>query len=61
MSRSLHQAEPLLLKFDKDRVVSPFVSGLKASVQGQIIFIGDYWLVESEARELLAWLGKVLP
>lgn len=54
-------SEPLVIHFDSDRYTQPVVHRLKARVQGQILFIGDYWLTVDEARALRNWLTNVLP
>ena len=56
----LTEAEPLVIHFDKDRTMEPVCNRLKARVQGQIVFIGDYWLYAHEAAALRDWLSKVL-
>ena len=55
------EAEPLVLHFDEERMVTPSFHRLRATVQGQILFIGDYWLTVAEARSLRDWLNTVLP
>lgn len=54
-------AEPLVIHFEDDRAVSRSDTRLKAHVQGSVIFIGDYWLLPTEARALRDWLNKVVP
>lgn len=54
-------ADPLVVHFDKARTITPSFSRLQAWTQGQILFIGDYWLTVDEARSLRDWLNKVLP
>jgi hypothetical protein len=38
-----------------------FERGVKAFVQGEILFIGCHWFPMPEALELRNWLNKVLP
>lgn len=54
-------SDSLVIHFEADRRFEPVTSRLKASVQGQILFIGDYWLTVAEARALRDWLSSVLP
>jgi hypothetical protein len=54
-------AEPLDLKFEDPRYSPPAVHGLRAFVQGSIVFVGDNWFYVEEARALRDWLTKVLP
>ena len=61
MAKNLYPADDLVIHTEDRTLVTPTFNRLRARVQGQVIFIGDYWLMEDEARELLAWLGKVLP
>lgn len=61
MSRELKPIDPLLIEFSEERMVSPSVNGLRAHVQGQIVFVGHYWMYEAEARALRDWLNQVLP
>ena len=53
--------EPLVIHFDEDRTIEPSFHRLKATVQGSVLFIGDYWLMPAEARALRDWLNKVVP
>lgn len=56
------KSEPLVLHFEEDRMLEPpALNRLKARVQGQILFIGDYWLTVSEARALRDWITAALP
>ena len=56
----LTQREPLVIHFESDRTVEPVCNRLKARVQGQVVFIGDYWLYAHEAKALRDWLNQVL-
>jgi hypothetical protein len=58
---NLNKVEPLVVEFDEERMTPPSVNYLRAHVQGQIVFIGHYWMYETEARALRDWLTKVLP
>jgi hypothetical protein len=61
VSTILKAVAPLDLKFKDPRYSPPAVHGLRAFVQGQIVFIGDNWYHENEARALRDWLNEVLP
>lgn len=50
-----------LLIHDEARTIEPTVHRLKARVQGEIVFIGDYWLTMAETRSLRDWLTASLP
>lgn len=56
----LNSADDLVIHTE-DRVVTPTFHRLRARVQGQIVFIGDYWLTAAEAESLRDWLSNVLP
>ena len=56
------QAEEFSLQFEEQRAQSPpTFERLRARVQGQVLFIGAYWMYVHEARALRDWLNKVLP
>lgn len=58
----LNKAEPLVIDFAEERMLTqPRVNRLRAHVQGQIVFIGHYWMYEAEARALRDWLNQVIP
>lgn len=60
-SKELTKADPLVIDFSEERFTPPSVYSLRAHVQGQLVFIGQYWMYETEARALRDWLNKVLP
>jgi hypothetical protein len=60
MTENFKTVEPLIIH-DETRTIEPSISRLKARVQGQILFIGDYWLTMTEATALRDWLTAVLP
>ena len=50
------------LAFDDQRVENaPTFNRLQCRTQGQILFVGCYWMYAHEARALRDWLTKVLP
>jgi hypothetical protein len=54
--------ETFSLKFDDQRVEQPpTFERLQCRTQGQILFVGCYWMYAHEARALRDWLTKVLP
>lgn len=57
----LKKIDPLIIEFVEERMTQPSVNYLRAHVQGQIVFIGHYWMYEAEARALRDWLNQVLP
>ena len=59
--KEFNKSEPLLIAFDAARMITPSFHGLRVRVQGQILFIGDYWLTVAESRALRDWLTEVLP
>ena len=55
-------SDEISIHFEEERIrPQPTISRLRASVQGQIMFIGDYWLTVAEARALRDWISKALP
>jgi len=52
--------DSLDIKFDTRRIYEPAHHGLRAWKQGQVIFIGEYWLEVSEAKKLRDWLDLAL-
>jgi hypothetical protein len=60
-SKELTKVDPLVIDFAEERFHTPSASYLRAHVQGQIVFIGQHWMYETEARALRDWLNKVLP
>lgn len=53
--------EPLDIKFGERSIHEPgHYGGFRAHVQGEIIFIGDYWLDLTQAEALRNWLSRVL-
>ena len=54
--------EEFSLKCPEERVMSPpTFERLRARTQGQILFLGCYWMYVHEARALRDWLNEVLP
>lgn len=51
----------LIIDFAEERYTPSSVNRLRAHVQGEIVFIGRYWMRKAEARALSDWLNKVLP
>jgi hypothetical protein len=60
-SKELAKVDPLVIDFAEERYITPSAFNLRAHVQGEIVFIGQHWMYESEARALRDWLNKVLP
>jgi hypothetical protein len=54
--------ENFALSFDEARREHPpTFERLRCRTQGQILFLGAYWMYAHEARALRDWLNKVLP
>lgn len=53
--------EEFSLAFDSRVKQPPTFERLRCRTQGQILFVGCYWMYEHEARALRDWLNKVLP
>lgn len=54
--------ETFSLTFDDQRVEQPpTFERLQCRTQGQVLFVGSYWMYAHEARALRDWLTKVLP
>jgi hypothetical protein len=60
-AESFKPTEEFSLRFEERTLQSPTFERLRASVQGQVLFLGAYWMYVPEARELRDWLNKVLP
>lgn len=56
-----NEAEPFSLRCEERIPSPPTFERLSARVQGQILFLGAYWMYVHEARALRDWLNKVLP
>lgn len=56
-----NQADEFVLRFDPRVGSPPTFERLRARVQGQMLFLGAYWMYVHEARALRDWLNKVLP
>lgn len=55
-------SDEISIHFEEERIrPQPTINRLRASVQGQIMFIGDYWLTVQEARALRDWMDLVIP
>lgn len=57
----LNSVAPLVIDFAEERQTVSSNNRLRAYAQGQIVFIGHYWMYEDEARALRDWLNQVLP
>lgn len=53
--------EEFALTFETRMEQPPSFERLRCRTQGQILFLGAYWMYEHEARALRDWLNKVLP
>lgn len=53
--------EEFALTFEERHPSPPTFERLRCRTQGQILFLGTYWMYEHEARALRDWLDKVLP
>jgi hypothetical protein len=56
-----NKAEEFSLRFEERIPQPPTFERLRARTQGQILFLGAYWMYVHEARALRDWLNKVLP
>ena len=61
VSEPFKDAEEFSLRFEERMQQAPTFERLRARVQGQVLFIGAYWMYVPEARALRDWLNKVLP
>lgn len=59
--QNFNQAEEFSLQFEERVPSPPTFERLRARVQGQVLFLGAYWMYVDEARQLRDWLNKVLP
>ena len=55
------EAEEFSLRFEERALQPPTFERLRARVQGQVLFLGSYWMYAHEARALRDWLNKVIP
>ena len=53
--------EEFSLTFEQRFEQPPAFERLRCRTQGQILFVGAYWMYAHEARALRDWLNKVLP
>lgn len=53
--------ESFSLTFDSRVEQPPTFERLQCRTQGQILFLGCYWMYAHEASALRDWLNKVLP
>jgi hypothetical protein len=61
VSEHFNTTDDLVIDFDKERMVEPSFTRLRAHVRGQILFVGHYWITVPEARALRDYLNQVLP
>lgn len=56
-----NEAEDFSLVFEQRQKSPPAFERIRASVQGEVLFLGAYWMYAHEARAFRDWLNKVLP
>ena len=61
IDQQFNPAEEFSLTFETRMEQPPTFERLRARVQGQVLFLGAYWMYVPEARLLRDWLNKVLP